>query len=139
MRFKTTILGAASACAALLGLSATAASAQTWWGQPYGYGQGRYGFQDHGYDGYGGAPVDSLIEREDRLGEQIRRMGYEGRLDRDEAQRAWRMLAEARGQTMHEAREHGRILPGRDYQEISSRLNGVEGYLRHEAREDDDD
>lgn len=140
---KKIALGAAAACAALVGLSATAASAQAW-GQPYGYGNWGYGRpeyrpdyrQDYRYDG---GPVDGLLQREDRLAGWIRQMSYQGRLDRDESRRAWGMLAQARGQTQHEASEHGRYLPGRDYREISERLNGLERFLRHEAREDWDD
>ncbi|MFC3070343.1 hypothetical protein [Phenylobacterium soli] len=140
MTSKKLVLAAASACAALVGLTATAASAQQW-GPSYGY-QG-YGYQrdyrDYRDDRFGGGSVDALLQREDRLGGWIRRMSYEGRLDRDESRRAWGMLSDARGQTMHEAREHGRVLPGRDYREISERLNGLERFLRHEAREDWDD
>ena len=138
MTLNKIAFGAASACAALIGLSASAANAQAWWGQPYGYDGGRYGYQGRGY-GYDGVPVDSLFQREDRLGGWIRRLSYEGGLDRDETRRAWGMLADVRGQTLREAREHGRFLPGHDYQAISARLNGLEQYLRHETREEDDD
>lgn len=130
---KSLVLGAASACAALLALAAPAtASAQPWRGG-YGYGYG------NGYGRYDGGPADSLFQREDRLAGWIRQMSYQGQLDPNESRRAWQMLGEARGQTAHEAREHGGYLPGRDYREISERLNGLERYLRHEAREDWDD
>lgn len=133
---KPLVLGAASACAALIALAAPAvAGAQPWPGPNYGPGYG-YG---NGYGRYDGGPADSLFQREDRLAGWIRRMSYQGQLDRDESRRAWQMLGAARGQTQHEAREHGGYLPGRDYREISERLNGLERYLRHEAREDWDD
>lgn len=133
---KKVVLGAAAACAALMGLSATAANAQGWWGQGYGYDRGGYGGQ--GYYG-GGYSADQLVQRENWMGQRIQRMSYGGQLDRDEAGRAWRMLNDARRQTMHEAREHGGLLPAHDYQEIANRLNGLDQFLRHEAREDDDD
>ena len=136
---KTMILGMASACAALVGLSATAANAQARWGQGYGDWGGRSGFQSRGYGDYGGVAADSLFQREDRLGGWIRRMSYDGRMDGGEAGRAWRMLSDARRQTLRETREHGDLLPVHDYQEIANRLDAVEQYLRHEAREDDDD
>jgi len=132
------VLGAATACAALVGLTATAANAHGW-GQGIDSGGGRWGYEGRGYGDDYGYPASRLFQREDRLGGWIRRMSYEGRMDGGEAGRAWRMLSDARRQTVRETREHGGLLPAHDYQDISERLNALERYLRHEASEDDDD
>jgi Spy/CpxP family protein refolding chaperone len=124
---KKIILGAAAACAAL-GLTATAASADPWRAHD-GRGDGRY--YERGYS------ADSLIQREDRMAEQIRRLGYGPQFNRWEAQQAWRGLSEARQQTYREMREHGRMLPADDYDRIAQRLDGVERFIRREARDRD--
>lgn len=125
---KKLVLGVAAACAALAGLSATAASADPW-----GHGWGRY-YDDDADRGYS---ADQLFAREDRIGDQIRRLSYNGRFNRWEAGRAWRSLSEARQETMREAREHGGFLPAGDFYRISGRLNELQQFIGHEARDFD--
>ena len=122
---KKIILGAAAACAALV--TATAASADPWWAHDGRADYGRY--YERGYS------ADSLIQREDRMADQIRRLSYGPQFNRWEAQQAWRGLSEARQQTYREMREHGRMLPADDYYRIAQRLDGVERFIRHEARD----
>jgi Spy/CpxP family protein refolding chaperone len=124
---KKMILGAAAACAALVTLTATAASADPWWAHD---GRGDYGRSyERGYS------ADSLIQREDRLADQIRRLGDNGRFHRWEAGQAWRGLSEARQQTYREMREHGRMLPADDYYRIAQRLDGVDRFIQREGRD----
>lgn len=125
---KKIILGAAAACAALVSLTATAASADPWWAHGgRDRDDGRY--YERVYS------ADSLLQREDRMADQIRRLGYDPRFNRWEVQQAWRGLSEARQQTWREMREHGRALPADDYYRIAQRLDGVERFIRHEARD----
>jgi len=138
---RQAILGVAAACAAFVGLAATTASADPKWGGPYGggyyvggdYDRGGYGRGGYGYD----YSVDRLMQREDRLAQQIRYLSRDGRFNRWEAANAWRGLNEARAQTSREAREHGRILPAGDYYRIAERLDRVDAFVRHEARDFD--
>lgn len=125
---KKIILGAAAACAALVGLSATAASADPWWARDRD-GGGDYGYYQRGF------AVDGLYQREARMADQIRRVGYDGRFNGWEANQAWRGLSDARAQTMREAREHGRFLPADDYYRISARLDGVERFIQREGND----
>ena len=131
MTSKTIILSAAAACAAMMGLSATAASADPWWTHPY---DGRAGYDR---DDYRGLSVGQLFQREDRMAERIRNLGYDGRFNRWEAARAWRGLGDARAETMREARAHGRYLPADDYYRIAARLDGLDRFIRHEANDFD--
>jgi len=124
---KKIILGAAAACAALVSLAATAASADPWWAH------GGRGDGDRYYERVYAA--DSLIQREDRMADQIRRLSDGPRFNRWEAQQAWRGLSEARQQTWREVRAHGRELPADDYYRIAQRLDGVERFIRQEARD----
>jgi hypothetical protein len=116
-------LGASAVGAAILSLAATSASADPWWGRAdYAPGPGAYS-------------TDSLFHREDRIAERIRRLSWEGRLNPWEARRAWRDLGEARGETLREAREHGRFLPPWDAQRIAFRLDRLNGFIAHEAND----
>jgi Spy/CpxP family protein refolding chaperone len=127
---KTLVLGAAAVCAALASLAATGASADPW---DHGW---RGGYHDRD-DYVAGRSVDQLFAREDRIGDQIRRLSYNGRFNRWEASRAWQSLNAAREQTRHEAGEHGRVLPPDDFYRISARLNELERFIGHEARDFD--
>lgn len=129
---KTLVLSAAAACAAVVGLSATAASADPWWAGPYG--DHRYYDRDADARGYS---VDQLFAREDRMAQQIRRLSDYGRFNRWEASRAWQGLNAAREQTRREAGEHGRFLPPDDYERIAARLNGLERFIGQEGRDFD--